>query len=176
MSLIVVEGVDASGKSTLLENARLQIPKRYFILMRHSCRPLKLSDIDGFMDTGAYAERQGLDVIVDRHPLISEPIYGPILRGVNLAAPYTNERIRSILSLYTERIIYCRPPVHMMLENLDKNPQLEWVIPRFQELLAAYDERMDSLKLQGIKVVWYDWTSYKGTLEQLFFGVPGEHA
>lgn len=176
MSLIVVEGVDASGKSTLLENSRIQIPKRYFVLLRHSCRPLSLSHAIQFMRMSMFGSDVGLEVIADRHPLISEPIYGPILRGSHLFEEhftYHSEAGRGeYLKRNVARVIYCRPPVEIMKENISRNPQLEWVEERFDILLAAYDKQIELLRdYYGVPVVTYDWTTYdKPPLEQLFFG------
>lgn len=173
MSLIVVEGVDASGKSTLLETSRLEIKKRYFVLVRHSCRPLELGDALQFMRM-VNGSSQYLDVIADRHPLISEPIYGTIIRDGHLFANHFNydnpEYRANTLSSSVDRIIYCRPPVEVMREHIDKNPQLEWVKERFDQLVEAYDETMSYLQDEGVDVVWHDWTTYLGTLENLFFG------
>lgn len=153
--LVVVEGVDASGKSTLLENSR-EIRGRYFVLLRHSCRPLRPSDVSQLMTLVAGA--WGLDIVLDRHPLISEPIYGPILRGYDLASTLmTKEQIDRRLVKTVDKIIYCRPPADKILHNLDNRPQLAGIRERFDDLLTAYDIRMYELSLI-MKVVTYDYT------------------
>lgn len=173
-SFIVVEGCDGSGKSTLLDNARLQIPKRYFVLVRHSCRPLQLSDALQFMRATRHAVDIGLDLIADRHPLISEPIYGPLLRGSHLFDghfTYSDEDHRlEYLHSNIDRVIYCRPPEKTIEENLDRLPQLSGVRATIWDLLDRYDSVMGRIALRGVPVVSYDYTTYQGTLEDLFFG------
>lgn len=175
MSLIVVEGVDASGKSTLLENARLDIKKRYFVIARHSQRPYVLSDALHFMRATKYAsDLCALDLICDRHPLISEPIYGPLLRGGHLFeshGEYCEPEARAgYFADNVERIIYCRPPDHIIEENLGRLPQLAGIKEKIWELLDAYDKEMAELMKCGIPVIVYDYTIFSGSLADLFFG------
>lgn len=174
MALVVVEGIDASGKSTLLENARIQISRRYFVLMRHSCRPLQLSHAIQFMRTLRYGCDIGLDIIADRHPLISEPIYGPILRGEHLFQDHfiygEPEGRNQYLRHNVGRIIYCRPPDHVIEANLGNRPQLEGIKEKIWDLLDKYDHRMTELSENGIPVFLYDYTTHTGPLVELFFG------
>lgn len=166
MSLIVVEGVDASGKSTLLENSRLHIKNRYFALLRHSCRPLSLLDVNAFL---GLIRCNPVDLVVDRHPLISEPIYGKILRGHDLTEEIVNSD--EILHKTVDRIIYCRPPVSLIRQNLDNKPQLALVKENINSLVVAYDHKMAALSRAGIAVYEYNYSA-RGTkdLESLFFG------
>lgn len=168
MSIIVVEGVDASGKSTLLDQSRLDIRRRYFLLMRHSQRPYSPLDVTGFLKT---LEGVRCDVVVDRHPLISEPIYGPILRGVDITENSVTDRLRYLKNT-VERVIYCRPPKFMIIENLVKLPQLKGVKDNLVKLLEAYDNAMKALQQEGVPVIWYDYECNTRPIEDMFFGSP----
>lgn len=167
MSIIVVEGVDGSGKSTLMENARLAIKKRYFVLVRHSCRPLHIRDAIHFKNM---AESFAGDIIVDRHPFISEPIYGPILRNENLVGEYSPREINDNLRSTVDRIIYCRPPFPEIEKNIERLPQLAGVKDKLTQLVEAYDDRMMELESAGIPVHWYNYTCDATDLETMFFG------
>lgn len=168
MSIIVVEGVDGSGKSTLLENARLQIPKKYFVLVRHSCRPLSTEQILDFLN---FIEEGRLPIILDRHPLISEPIYGPVLRKENLVDGIENESSAiDRLVATVDRIIYCRPPDPVIEKNLCNLPQLAGIHENIWDLLDAYDQRMHQLHKRGMDVIQYDYTTPSYSMENLFFG------
>lgn len=172
MSLIVVEGCDGSGKSTLLENARIEIKKRYFLQTRHSCRPLELGDALHFMRTARYTAGL-LPLMVDRHPLISEPIYGPILRGshlfeshLNLSRPHFRyEELRDSVT----RIIYCRPSLEAVRRNISVQPQLAGIAEKIDLLYEAYDRTMEELSTY-VQIVMYDYQLQTTPLEQLFFG------
>lgn len=171
MSLIVVEGVDASGKSTLLEQIRLSVKKRYFVTVRHSCRPLKDWHVRNFLDmVEDYSEC--LEIIADRHPLISEPIYGPLLRGENLIDGIETLDSAAIrLKDTVERVIYCRPSRSTIKSNLYNLPQLEGVIPHIDSLIDAYDDRMDQLRRIGVRIIPYDYQEWeRPNFEHLFFG------
>lgn len=158
MSIIVVEGVDASGKSTLLENIR-SIPKKYFLLIRHSCRPLVPRDILDFLVFIEEERRENpLWKVVDRHPLVSEPIYGPLLRNEDLSLKlFTKDQSLRRLERTVERIIYCRPPLELIQKNLGNRPQLAGIDSNIGKLLDLYDARMDELR-KHVDVVPYDYT------------------
>jgi hypothetical protein len=169
MSLIVVEGVDGSGKSTLLENARLEIKKKYFVIARHSCRPLSAADIIGFLRLAEMSAP--FPVICDRHPLVSEPIYGNLLRGSDITDLVMISSVHKIdrLKRTVDRIVYCRPSYGQIRENVGKLPQLAGVIEKLPDLVEKYDEAMRTYERNGIRVVRYDY-NWKTDLNELFFG------
>ena len=173
MSLIVVEGCDGSGKSTLLENARIEIPKRYFLQVRHSCRPLSPVHIRDFL-TMVEPAGEYLNIMIDRHPLISEPIYANILRGGNdLTLQYpdwlTFEDRAKHLARTVNRVIYCRPSFEAIRRNVSVNPQLAGVVDKLPFLVEAYDRTMRDL-LKDVPVIHFDYQFQDRTLEELFFG------
>lgn len=167
MSIIVVEGVDASGKSTLMENLRT-VPG-YFLLLRHSCRPLKSYDIARFLQF-IENESSAMVRVVDRHPLISEPIYGPILRNENLVEKiYNPDQVVRRLERTVARIIYCRPAVARIKENLRNRPQLAGIETHIDELVKRYDDRMLSLA-NIVPIIHYDYDAPPADLSKLVFG------
>lgn len=164
--ITVVEGVDASGKSTLLENIRA-IPHLYFVLLRHSCRPLRPYDILRFL---RLANDSPIPMVIDRHPLISEPIYGPILRGVDLVSEiFTPGQVQRKLEATVNRIVYCRPPLELIRRNLSNRPQLSGVAEKIEPLLEAYDKRMSELA-QVLPVISYDYCADVVDYRNLIFG------
>jgi hypothetical protein len=171
MSIIVVEGVDASGKSTLLEEARGEIRGKYFLLLRHSCRPFNTRDVSYFLSIlYPFSRDSQFSIVVDRHPLISEPIYGPLLRNGDITSVWSDSTKLQYLLDTVERIIYCRPTREVIRENIDKNPQLAGVKDKLEDLIGTYDQMMSSLKQSGIKVISYDYQHPIYPLHDLFFG------
>lgn len=173
MSLIVVEGVDGSGKSTLMENARLEITKRYFIQVRHSCRPLSIAHLNNLLSVVEHA-RDYVDVMLDRHPLISEPIYAGLLRpGTDLtihADRWKTFEDRAVHLAHTvERIIYCRPSLEAVKRNVSVNPQLFGVVDKIDALYECYDRAMDAYG-RFLPVVEYNYQIQDCQLVDLFFG------
>lgn len=109
--MIVIEGPDGSGKSTLAEylSGALNIP------IHHSGGPPK--------SPGEILERQrtmnerlhkGDILIYDRAPCISDPIYGPLIRG---GTPFEDNLDLALEMRMALRVpvIYCRPPTWRIL-------------------------------------------------------------
>lgn len=159
MPNIVVEGPDGAGKTTLMETLRATAGKRYFVMMRHSCRPYTSADAMRFYDI-LRGVNQELTVLIDRHPCISEPIYGPILRGHDLLEKISRERLLEMIEQSCSRIIYCRPPERVIRENLSKQPQLAGVFEKIGRLIDTYDRAMHAIGSRtGIPIITYDWTN-----------------
>lgn len=116
--MIIVEGPDGAGKTTLIEQLlhQLDLPVADRVVSK---------DAEAMTDLVAWVEdnvKQGWqNVIYDRHRLISEPIYGPILR--NRPEPGFDD-IRWLTEmtekLYDSRpvIIYCLPTLTRVWKNI----------------------------------------------------------
>jgi broad-specificity NMP kinase len=80
MGLIVIEGPDGSGKSTLAQRLRDECD-RYMWFLRASTYPRDLLELQGAVDLLHYAKMMRFPTVTDRHPIISEMIYGHVRRG-----------------------------------------------------------------------------------------------
>lgn len=179
MGIVIVEGPDGSGKTTLLRNLRTAT-KRHFITLSRNGRPRKPDDLLKSIPWIASCPKE-IDLVCDRHPLISEWIYGPHVRGENYLLPaWTVETSIRLLLATASRIIYCRPPLKTILDGVQVEGQMEGVKERIEKIVDLYDAFMDGLTMAGIRVIRYDWTGaaltmkYTGRtcdLENLFFGV-----
>ena len=170
MKVIVVEGPDGSGKSTLLSSLRYHT-KRHFLTVQRSGPPndrdVLTRTIEWFSDSISY----NLHIICDRHPLISEPIYGVALRGENLLETvYDPEELPAIFSSHIDRIIYCRPSRFTIERSIGNQPQLKGVMEKLVDIIDAYDEIMYRIDRWGIPVIKYDWQQNSTSLDNLFFG------
>ena len=174
MSIIIVEGVDGSGKTILLRRLREQ-SSRYFWVALSSGRPKTLEEIHDavhFIGQCAYLK---LPVICDRFPLISEEVYGPTLRGTSLLNDLSHrqqEISANFLLENTERIVYCKPPKETIIKNLTEGgiPQLPGVLENLDELLDRYEGIITTLKDKGVPVYRYDYTRDHTPLDEVFFG------
>ena len=177
MKLVVVEGPDGAGKSTLIYRLK-QESKRHFVVLHRANPPENVSQIVGATDILSAASFSDVNVVCDRHPFISEPIYGLTLRGKNLLEGlYGHSMLRATLADTVDRVIYCRPPIEVIVENAKNQHQLSGVHERILTLIEAYDEMMGSIRNElGIPVLRYDWTDELSTfgptypIERLFFG------
>jgi hypothetical protein len=173
VGIVIVEGPDGSGKTTLLKNLRSQ-STQYFWVMSSSGRPKtieQLKEAVGYIGQSAYLK---LHIICDRFPLISEAVYGPVVRGRCLLDQLDERNQKFLEELLTgeiERIIYCRPPLEQIKYNLKENLQMTGVYQLIEKLVRRYDEVMDELRDSNVKVYNYDYTrSDLYSLDTLFFG------
>jgi len=94
--MIVLEGPDASGKSTLAE----KMAKHMRLPLITNTKPTSAEELN------ARCERYlGIrHAVFDRHPAVSENIYGPVLRGKSILLPSLTDEF------YRRRpiLVYCR--------------------------------------------------------------------
>lgn len=133
--MIIVEGPDGAGKTTLARtlSEQLQIPIAPKVVS---------SDAEIHNDLMVWVSdnlRKGFHpVIYDRHRLISEPIYGPVLRS-HLQDGFEDfgwlssklQQLRRLEPI----IIWCLPPVDTVLQNIASLKQPPSVV---DNILAVY--------------------------------------
>lgn len=133
--MIIVEGPDGSGKTTLVR----QLAERYDLL------PVKR-----IMGTDVTAYQWMIDElqtwvpgepvkIYDRFPLIGERIHGPILRGGMEQAFREREAMRLLLLRVAldGLIIYCRPPLgHILGNTVDEPPE---IVENLRRIVDSYN-------------------------------------
>ena len=151
--MIIVEGPDGSGKSTLVELIR-QKSHRFFWLMRPSGPPKSRQDILRTLHWVRLRQPE-LSILLDRHPAISEPIYGPRLRGLNKIPDFDSPEGRKILLWGTNVIVYCRPALPVIVSNCFSSFQLEGVREQIEDIVGAYDRMMQELSA-SFRVLKYD--------------------
>jgi hypothetical protein len=118
--MIIVEGPDGGGKTSLIG---MLAERLSFEVMPRACTS------DNGVDPGTLAEWVDRDLSLpvhhrgfyDRHPLVSEPIYGPIIRG-HMADGFSDVQwlSRSLATLRARDpfFIFCLPPVQNVLDNI----------------------------------------------------------
>jgi hypothetical protein len=150
-----VEGVDGSGKTTLVRDLAGTLG-------------LEVVPTDGPPATwdeclGRVARRVRPGVLCDRSSgLVSELVYGPVLRG-RVVAPGGEEEVwrlvRSVLGTVT--FVYCQPPwprVRPGSRPGEDRGHLRAVRRNLKTLAARYDYVMAEISRAGGQVVGYDWT------------------
>lgn len=120
--MIVVEGPDGAGKTTLIQMLRqktgLDVAPRVV-----SKQAEAMTDLKKWTEDNVAKGWQPL--IFDRHRLISEPIYGPTLRpklepGFDDVGWFYNQ----LYKFYAVQpvLIYCLPPLQQVWENVQHDP------------------------------------------------------
>ena len=155
--IVILEGPDGSGKTTLADNIR-NSAETYVHLIRSNSKPPRAADI--FLYT-QWLDRfpKGMGLIVDRHPLISEYVYGPILRDKCLHN-FSLETIRNFLE--DQLIVYCRPSFRAVIDNVLKGEHRIGVDKQAGELIQKYDEVMAELKNLGANILLHNYEHNPG--------------
>jgi len=153
--MIIIEGMDGSGKTILAQQLSIRLgnapikrfvtsdgPANYDLLVEKVKTALaELHD--------QVMQNQRPVVIYDRFSLISEAVYGTILRGRNHFGDEWLALIDLLLSL-DPIVIYCRPSSEFILQNIREtaDSQMEGVVSKARELINAYDELMSWLQVK----------------------------
>lgn len=117
---VIVEGPDGSGKTRLLDH----LVKDTGLTRRERACTSEDGPIDNIKGYVEDYLRDHTGGIWDRHPLISEPIYGPIIRGY-MSGGFDNPAWLSPMLAqfyaYEPIIIYCLPAWYEVHNNILKN-------------------------------------------------------
>lgn len=141
--IVIVEGMDNTGKSTLVEQLIKSDKLRGFRVDR-SPGPSSSKDIINRVENCLLSEFD--NIIYDRFPLISEEIYGPVLRGYSLWEHSHWERYFTQLLQLRPLFIYCQPGRDVILETITQRDQMEGVVEKACVLIDAYDRLFSYLK------------------------------
>jgi len=152
--MIIVEGCDNTGKSTVL--AKLADGLKLMIVNNRK-RPSGTSDIS-FFNTRMVELSKHFPLILDRHPVISEPVYGPICRGTSWPERYYQENVLRELERIKALVVYCRPKNSTIL-NFGERDQMEGVVKNGLKLIQAYDSHIKFIN-QFLEVVTYDYETH----------------
>lgn len=168
---IIVEGCDGTGKTTLI-NELLEYKQHgqtepYFTMHERASRSQE-GPVDA-LDTWVEKDLAGIDThppsVYDRHPLISEPIYGPVCRGM-LPGKFNDGlwqvTARSRLARYS-LVIWCVPPWNTVRNNLvaSAHNQMAGVIINARRIYDMYS--LASKTWPGVSMR-YDYTNPARTI------------
>lgn len=139
--MIVVEGPDGAGKTTLITQLSelLDLPVAPRVVTKETRAMVDLQQwVDNNLDAGFQR------TIFDRHRLISEPIYGPIIRQEQQPGftdlGWLGPRIGRFYALKPV-IIYCIPPWETVWANIKGDMSNLVVRDRMQSIYSAYVNR-----------------------------------
>jgi predicted HAD superfamily Cof-like phosphohydrolase len=162
MAIIIVEGVDGSGKTTLIN----KLQKDLNVITIKSPRPRDYQDCKDLL-ARTLLLGENTNILCDRIGIISEPIYGPICRNT-LGFPLKAET-EKILQMMNPIIIHCNPRLEFCEQNIKNNPQMEGVRDHLYQLHHAYQEWMSQIYDESVFVIPYDYTedSYEDLLSEV---------
>lgn len=150
--MLIIEGPDGAGKSTLIHSLRLAYPT--LKLAPRACTSLAgpLSGDDLITWLKRYGALDGY--IYDRHPCISGPVYDAV--HANPTEERTCPWIQGTFYEIQEsaRVIYCRPPRREIVRAVNESAQMGGVDRNIHRIIDTYDAIMASM----IPHERYDWT------------------
>lgn len=173
--MVIVEGPDGGGKTSLVT----QVCNEFGVLVRpRACTsdngvdPATLRDwVDNDLSESGKAPSSD-SWLYDRYPLVSEPIYGPLIRG-RMADGFADLIwLRSRLNILEHDrhslVVFCLPPEEEVMRNVNRShghgtKHLEGV---HKNARAIYQQYLYLAVLwQGNSVVWdYTQTEARSTL------------
>ena len=159
--IIVVEGPDNSGKTTLAHRLAKDLAGVY---VKSESKPEQTQTVDLFDTWIRSADSPVLFpyVVCDRHHWISTPIYDLILRR-----PSRIDMFAATMACSRFHAIYCRPPVSRIRHFNDDISQLtgvteniQWIVDEYDRVFCGHSRRIFA------SVIVYDWTvdSYENVL------------
>jgi hypothetical protein len=161
-NIVIVEGCDGSGKSNLIRAVERIPGIPYIARVQYSTRPRTMREVARFTKIEQVFSDQPQPVIFDRHPYISEPIYGNVVRNNPLVDWKEPPRFLGCHTdppePYKPLIIYCRPPTEAIVHNVIHSDQMEGVKFQVRDIIMAYDLRMSILRHAGADVRVYNYT------------------
>jgi thymidylate kinase len=156
MKRIIVEGIDGSGKSTVI----------HMLLERVAGVRL----VEGFKHSGFSSYPVWLNSQLNGSPSPSTPIhdrffyselvYGPILRQRIDVTPHTyEETIRQLRR--SAMLIYCRPPLKIIRKSSTVKPQMEGVDDNLAKIYEEYENlMMDESEYYRDRFLLWDFTRH----------------
>lgn len=154
--LIIVEGMDNSGKTTLVQRLSEDIK---LLVMNNKRKPRDEKEMADYLSL-VNTIHWHFPTILDRLCTISEPIYGVLRKTGPVITPEQADNHLVYLKAMKPLIIYCRPDDKTILDFGDR-PQMDGVIDNAQALLQSYDRVMDKLAIHGYHIVKWDFRNYK---------------
>ena len=149
---IIVEGMDGSGKSTLIKHLMETFPNLDLIINEKGPE----QNFSKWLPAAFDREESPQVPIHDRF-FYSELVYGPILRGrINMEPLLMENGLWFLRNL--SLLIYARPHSDKLRQGVQSKEQMEGVHERFIQLLELYDQLMAAEKSwYGARFVQYVW-------------------
>lgn len=157
MPLVLLEGPDGGGKTTLAQRL-LKGTGHPTLLVKRSGPPGAVETLNAQAKWIADQADSGLNIIADRHPIISDSIYGPVVRKESTPFWEPAEVARTIHRTDT-LIVYCRPHYARMDVSRRAEDQMEGVHQNYRALVNEYDRWFRIFEDSNVDFIRYNFES-----------------
>lgn len=149
--IIVVEGTDNAGKTTL---ALSMAKKMKAIYVKSENIPPKDEYLDQYSTILIACQEYGNGIVItDRHHAVSEPIYGPIVRG----ASSIDQKFAAAFLGGINAFVYCRPSNSVITRTMNEREQMKGVSHNIEAIIEMYDKFFAQPHIRERTWV-FDWT------------------
>lgn len=135
---VVVEGPDGAGKSTLIDSLGMRLAPRHV-----NSAGKTVDNLAEWVEVDLVANPDP-PWVYDRHPLISEPIYGSICRGRPAfrfdSFTWLQHKLGEFIYFKKPLVIICLPPLVTVKRNILQNApdQMEGVLKHIEAIYYSY--------------------------------------
>lgn len=160
--MIIVEGPDGGGKTTLLRNLMQQFPS-IPLHERASRSGSEGGPVDHLYDW-AHTDVMSWNAqplsFYDRHPLISEYIYGPVIRQ-SIDAKFLDTNLRRLL-MRRALVIVCLPPLDAVRRSVSAERDMPGVRTHIDTIWELYAS-LGAYAPTSFSIRYYDYTKHNPT-------------
>lgn len=165
---LIIEGVDGGGKTTLIQRLQYDFPD----LMIHPRFATSLGGPLNNLATRVYEDQAELSTgrwIYDRHPVISEYVYGQVIPERQVAPEFLSFSMYQVYRriAFSSFVVFCHPPLEEVRKNVANEPQMAGVAENLPKLYDAY--AIQQITWPGISAA-HDYTdphSYQRVFEMI---------
>lgn len=161
--MIVLEGPDGAGKTTLLTH----LQRRFPMIDTHERFSTSVGgpvdDLSARVRDDMHTVSQRAPQFYDRHPFISEFIYGSLVRGKIKDGLDRVEMLPFRKRFYEEAlVILCLPSFDEVFKNVhhDLDNQMAGVLPNIGLIYHAYNRLLGDPTIRNL--VWYSYDEHPG--------------
>lgn len=162
---LIIEGPDGSGKSTLDRQLREEFPQLEPMRFVSSSREGPVDNLFQKVYEDTVLHHDSDPVIYDRHPLISEYIYGPVCREY-ISDDFTSTAASNLRSIMAKRslVIMCQAPLEHLISSVSDSRDMPGVTQRIRTIEALY--RVSGLTWPG-PVITYNFQDSRDYEEKI---------
>jgi hypothetical protein len=169
---VIVEGMDGSGKDTLiaallLMKAKFHDDVPHFALHERASTSLggPVAQLDDWVEKDISEMPSNRPYVYNRHPLISELIYGPVIRGC-MPGKFNNSRWlanNQVAAALDCMVVFCDPGFDTIRANLARTPHghMPGVMENAARLYDRYREFMSNWPGRAIRYNYNTSKPYK---------------